>query len=180
MVRKITEIAEEEFELSKTEFVHSVGQQTVLIQRDGETVAVLTSPEQYETTREAKAERAIKAMWAVREELQLIAPVELLALEKALGSRTSASEDSKKLAVNRSREFGTPLEPEEQPSLRSPRSFPSMQPTSQEALRPYPIRLPPSIIERLLNLKTKFGVLPSRFIRDAIESALNALEGSAS
>lgn len=78
-------ITEEEFELSKSEFVRSVGQQTVLIQREGETVAVLTSPEQYETTREAKAERAIKAMWELREHMQSVAtPEELLELEKAL------------------------------------------------------------------------------------------------
>ncbi len=53
MTRAVTE---EEFELSKSDFVKSAGQQTVLIKRDGETVAVLTSPEQYETTREAKAD----------------------------------------------------------------------------------------------------------------------------
>jgi PHD/YefM family antitoxin component YafN of YafNO toxin-antitoxin module len=82
MTRAVTE---EEFELSKSDFVKSAGQQTVLIKRDGETVAVLTSPEQYETTREAKAERAIKAMWALREEMHSIAtPEELLELEKAL------------------------------------------------------------------------------------------------
>ena len=85
MTRQITE---EEFELSKSEFVRSVGQQTVLIQRDGETVAVLTSPEQYETTREAKAERAIKAMWELREHMQSVAtPEELEALEKELLQR---------------------------------------------------------------------------------------------
>jgi len=78
-------VTEEEFELSKSDFVRSAGQQTVLIKRNGETVAVLTSPEQYETTREAKAERAIQAMWALREEMQAIAtPEELIELEKAL------------------------------------------------------------------------------------------------
>jgi PHD/YefM family antitoxin component YafN of YafNO toxin-antitoxin module len=82
MTRAVTE---EEFELSKSDFVRSAGQQTVLIKRDGETVAVLTSPEQYETTQEAKAERAIQAMWALREEMQAIAtPEELIELEKAL------------------------------------------------------------------------------------------------
>jgi len=75
----------EEFECSKDDLVRVAGKQTVLIQRDGETVAVLTSPQQYETTREAKAERVIKAMKEFGEHMQRVATTEELdALEREL------------------------------------------------------------------------------------------------
>jgi cell division GTPase FtsZ len=57
----------------------------VLIQRNVETVAVLTSPQQYETTREAKAERVIKSMREFGEHMQRVATAEEHdALEKEL------------------------------------------------------------------------------------------------
>jgi len=83
-------VSVEEFEQSKDELVKAAARQTVLIQRDGETVAVLTSPEQYETTREAKAQKAIDAMWAFRNHMQSVAtPEELRELEKELLGKNS-------------------------------------------------------------------------------------------
>jgi len=80
----------EEFERSKDDFVKTADRQTVLIQRDGETVAVLTSPEQYETTREAKAQKAVEAMWAFRNHMQSVAsPEELRELEKEFIGKNS-------------------------------------------------------------------------------------------
>ena len=55
-------ISQEEFATSAPELLQAVGDQTILIERDGKTVAALVSAEQYESTREARGRRAIAAM----------------------------------------------------------------------------------------------------------------------
>jgi PHD/YefM family antitoxin component YafN of YafNO toxin-antitoxin module len=85
MTRAITE---EEFVSSKSDLLKSVGRQTLLIQKDGETVAVLVSPQEYEAARKAKAERAIQAMDAFGQHMRSVTtPEELDALEKELHAR---------------------------------------------------------------------------------------------
>jgi len=67
-----------------------LGRETVLVQRDGETVAVIVSPSEYESTREAKAQRAIEAMMAFRNHMQSVAtPAELEELERELHLKAS-------------------------------------------------------------------------------------------
>ena len=81
-------ISEEEFVQSKAELLKAVGEQTFLIEKDGKPVAALVSMDQYESTREAKAERAIAAMWELRNHMQSVATAEELAdLEKELHAR---------------------------------------------------------------------------------------------
>ena len=85
MTRAITE---EEFVKSQATFLAEVGQQTLLIQKDGETVAVLVSPKEYESARKAKVDRAIQAMHAFGEHMQSVTtPEELDELEKELHAR---------------------------------------------------------------------------------------------
>ena len=67
-----------------------VGRETVLVQKDGETVAFIVSPSEYESTREAKAMRAIDAMMAFRNHMQSVAtPAELEELERELDRKAS-------------------------------------------------------------------------------------------
>jgi PHD/YefM family antitoxin component YafN of YafNO toxin-antitoxin module len=81
-------ISEEEFVSSKADLLKAVGQQTFLIERDGEPVAALVSMAEYESTREARAERAIQAMHAFGEHMRSVAtPEELDELEKELHAR---------------------------------------------------------------------------------------------
>jgi PHD/YefM family antitoxin component YafN of YafNO toxin-antitoxin module len=83
-------ISEDEFVRSKAELLKSVEEQTLLIQKDGQTVAVLVSPREYESTREARAERAIEAMNAFGKHMQSVTtPEELDELEKALDLKAS-------------------------------------------------------------------------------------------
>ena len=70
------------------ELAQVLGRETVLVQRDGETVAMIVSPSEYESTREARAERAIRAMHAFSEHMRAVAtPEELDVLEKELHAR---------------------------------------------------------------------------------------------
>jgi len=81
-------ISVEEFDNSRADLLQTVAQQTLLIQKDGETVAVLVSPSEYESTHEAKAERAIQAIRAFGEHMRSVTtPEELDALEKELHQR---------------------------------------------------------------------------------------------
>ena len=81
-------IAQDEFVRADSDLRDAVGKQTVFLERDGKPVAAVVSIEQYESTHEAKAERAIKAMWAFREHMQSVAtPEELAVLEKELHER---------------------------------------------------------------------------------------------
>ncbi|HEY1744882.1 MAG TPA: hypothetical protein VGG18_17060 [Granulicella sp.] len=83
-------ISQDEFINSASDLLQVIGQQTLLIQKDGETVAVLVSPREYESTREARSERAIQSLHAFREHMQSVAtPEELDELEKALNSKAS-------------------------------------------------------------------------------------------
>ncbi len=78
-------ISQEEFANSAPALLQVVGQQTILIEQDGKTVAALVSAEAYESTREARAEKAIRAMNRLGEYLHTVAtPEELRDLEKAL------------------------------------------------------------------------------------------------
>lgn len=80
----------EEFERSTGDLVKQVTQQTVLIQRNGETVAVLTSPQEYETTREARAQRALDSLHAFQAHMASSAtPEELEELVKELDTNNS-------------------------------------------------------------------------------------------
>ena len=82
MTRAITE---EEFVGSGPELLESVGKQTLLIQKDGKPFAALISMSEYESTREARAEKAIAAMEAFQRHMQQLGtPEELENLEKAL------------------------------------------------------------------------------------------------
>jgi prevent-host-death family protein len=81
-------ISEEEFVRSKTDLLEAVGQPTILIEKDGKPVAALVSIAEYETTREAKAERAIEAMHDLGKHMRSVAsPEELDDLEKELHAR---------------------------------------------------------------------------------------------
>jgi PHD/YefM family antitoxin component YafN of YafNO toxin-antitoxin module len=83
-------ISQEEFVNSAADLVKVVGQQTVFIQKEGETVAVIVSPAEYESIRGVRAERAIQAMMALREHMQAVAtPEELEELETALDRKAS-------------------------------------------------------------------------------------------
>jgi PHD/YefM family antitoxin component YafN of YafNO toxin-antitoxin module len=83
-------ISQEEFVESASDLVQVVGQQTVFIEKDGKPVAAIVSIAEYESTREAKAERAIAAMWAFREQMQASATTEELEeLERALDRKAS-------------------------------------------------------------------------------------------
>jgi PHD/YefM family antitoxin component YafN of YafNO toxin-antitoxin module len=87
MTRAITE---EEFATSKADLLSSVGEQTFLIEKDGRPIAALISISEYESTREARVERAIQAMDALGEYMQSVAtPEELDELEKALDRKAS-------------------------------------------------------------------------------------------
>lgn len=78
-------ISQEEFAKTAPDLLQAVGQQTILIERGGRTVAALVSAEQYESTREARAERAIRAMHRLGDYLHTVAtPEELKELERAL------------------------------------------------------------------------------------------------
>ena len=73
-----------------SELAQVLGRETVLVQKDGETVAVIVSPLEYESTREARAERAIEAMMAFRSHMQSVAtPAELEELERELDLKAS-------------------------------------------------------------------------------------------
>ena len=81
-------IAQDEFVRADSDLRDAVGKQTVFLERDGKPVAAIVSIEQYESTREAKAERAIPAMKAFGEHMKAVAtPEELEALEKELHLR---------------------------------------------------------------------------------------------
>ena len=83
-------ISQEEFVNSASDLLQVVGKQTVFIQKEGNTVAVIVSPAEYESTREARAERAIRAMDRLGEYMQTVAtPEELDELEKALDRKAS-------------------------------------------------------------------------------------------
>lgn len=83
-------ISQEEFVNSASDLLQVVGKQTFFIQKEGHTVAVIVSPAAYESTREARAERAIRAMDRLGEYAQTVAtPEELDALEKALDRKAS-------------------------------------------------------------------------------------------
>ena len=83
-------ISQDEFINSALDLLQVIGQQTLLIQKDGETVAVLLSPQEYESTHEARTERAIQALHAFRGHMQSVAtPEELDELEKALDRKAS-------------------------------------------------------------------------------------------
>ena len=88
---------------------------------------------------------------------------------------TFGLEDSKVSLAPLNTDWGVPnfVEPPAA-TFRSPVSFPSLKKTEQVV--PYPIRLTPATIKRLEKLKSERGVVPAAFIRDAIESALDALE----
>ena len=66
-------VSQEEFANSAPALLQAVGQQTILIERGGKTVAALVSAEQYESTREARAREPSEAT-----------PEELQDLERAL------------------------------------------------------------------------------------------------
>jgi len=83
-------ISQEEFVNSASDLLQVVGKQTVFIQEEGNTVAVIVSPAEYESTREARAERAIEAMMAFRNHMQSVAtPAVLEELERELDRKTS-------------------------------------------------------------------------------------------
>jgi PHD/YefM family antitoxin component YafN of YafNO toxin-antitoxin module len=83
-------ISQEEFVDSASDLLQAVGKQPLFIQKEGETVAVLVSPAEYETIREARAERAIRAMMALREHMQTVATSEELEeLERELDRKAS-------------------------------------------------------------------------------------------
>jgi hypothetical protein len=72
------------------ELAKVLGRETVLVQKDGETVAMIVSPSEYESTREARAKRAIDAMMAFRNHMQSVAtPAELEELERELDLKAS-------------------------------------------------------------------------------------------
>jgi PHD/YefM family antitoxin component YafN of YafNO toxin-antitoxin module len=78
-------ISQEELIPDGSELAKVLGQETVLVQKDGETVAVIVSPSEYESTREARAKRAIEAMMAFRQHMHSVAtPAELEELEREL------------------------------------------------------------------------------------------------
>jgi len=81
-------ISQEEFVESASDLVQVVGQQTVFIEKDGKPVAAIVSIAEYESTHEAKAERAIAAMRAFGEHMRSVATREELdELEKELHAR---------------------------------------------------------------------------------------------
>ena len=78
-------VSQEEFTNSVPDLLQVVGQQTILIEQGGKTVAALVSAEQYESTHEAQTEKAIQAMHRLGDYLHSVAtPEELRELEKAL------------------------------------------------------------------------------------------------
>jgi PHD/YefM family antitoxin component YafN of YafNO toxin-antitoxin module len=75
---------------NNSELAQVLGRETVLVQKDGETVAVIVSPSEYESTREARAKQAIEAMMAFRNHMQSVAtPAELEELERELDLKAS-------------------------------------------------------------------------------------------
>ncbi|MEO7029029.1 MAG: hypothetical protein ABI147_06465 [Acidobacteriaceae bacterium] len=83
-------ISQEEFIDSASDLLQVVGTQTLFIQKDGETVAAIISPAEYESTHEARGERAIRALNAFGEYMESVAtPEELEELEKALDRKAS-------------------------------------------------------------------------------------------
>ena len=83
-------VLQEELIGNDPELAQVLGRETVLVQRDGETVAVIVSLAEYESTREARAERAIRAMDRLGEYMQTVATSEELdELEKALDRKAS-------------------------------------------------------------------------------------------
>lgn len=83
-------ISQEEFVDSASDLLQVVGKQTLFIQKEGQTVAVLVSPAEYESIREARAQRAIQAMMNLREHMQAVAtPEELEELERDLERKDS-------------------------------------------------------------------------------------------
>lgn len=79
-------VSQQEFVETANDLIQSAGQQTVFIQNGGETVAVLVSPSEYESTHEAKVEKAIAAMKRLSDAIYENNPseAELYELEKAL------------------------------------------------------------------------------------------------
>ncbi|HZL25163.1 MAG TPA: hypothetical protein VFC39_01380 [Acidobacteriaceae bacterium] len=83
-------VLQEELIGNDPELAQVLGRETVLVQRDGETVAMIVSPSEYESTREARAKRAIDAMMAFRNHMQSVAsPPELEELERELDLKAS-------------------------------------------------------------------------------------------
>lgn len=81
-------ISEEEFVKSKAELLNAVEGQTLLIEKDGKPFAALVPISEYETTREARAAKAIRAMEAFGEHMRSVTtPEELDGLEKELHAR---------------------------------------------------------------------------------------------
>ena len=89
-------------------------------------------------------------------------------------------EDAKvSLSPTRSQEsLGDPLETREPAGLIDPRSFPSMNKESTEPMSVFTVRLPVSTLRKLRALEHTLGVKSTEFVRDAIQAALNSLEGS--
>lgn len=81
-----TAISEQDLVAKAPDLIKMVGKQSVFIQKDGETVAVVISAKEYESTREARVQRLFSAMDAVTEAIYSKNPSEeeLLELEKAL------------------------------------------------------------------------------------------------
>ena len=79
-------ISQDEFIATVPEVLSAVGEDSFVIEdEDGEMVAALVSPEEYEVVRRARAEDAIAAMRALGEQIRAIAtPEEIDELERAL------------------------------------------------------------------------------------------------
>jgi hypothetical protein len=79
-------ISQDEFIATVPEVLSAVGEGSFVIEdEDGEMVAALVSPEEYEVVRRARAEDAIAAMRALGEQIRALAtPEEIDELERAL------------------------------------------------------------------------------------------------
>ncbi len=79
---------------------------------------------------------------------------------------------------NNRQSLGDPLDGQQPPALGDVASFPSVAISRRGTLKPYPVRLDEQTTTRLEALKSKFGIFPSRFVRDAIVNALDNLDRS--
>jgi hypothetical protein len=80
----------EEFVRPESGLIEAVGRQTVFLERDGKAVGALISMDQYESTGEARAERAIQAMKALSAHMASVAsPGELEQLVRELDTKRS-------------------------------------------------------------------------------------------
>ena len=83
-------ISENEFVAAAPKILGNVTVDSILIQRDGRTIAALISAEEFEIVRRARAKRAIEALEAMGRHIQSVAtPAEIDELEKALDRKAS-------------------------------------------------------------------------------------------